>query len=82
MRSLRSDTLTMRVTGVRITVFRSAIVIDVVVHCHTAGALSVKVLKTIVPIIVWLGFDPLRPVQNHTSGLEVEHDLSALATQY
>ena len=22
-------------------------------------------LKTIVPIIVWLGFDPFRPVQNH-----------------
>ena len=21
--------------------------------------------KTIVPIIVWLGFDPFRPVQNH-----------------
>ena len=39
MRSLRSDTLTMRVTGVRITVFSSAIVIDVIVHCHTAGAL-------------------------------------------
>ena len=34
MRSLRSDTLTMRVTGVRITVFCSAIVIDVIVHCH------------------------------------------------
>ena len=39
MSSLRSDTLTMRVTGVRITVFCSAIVIDVIVHCHTAGAL-------------------------------------------
>ena len=38
MRSLRSDTLTMRVTGVRITVFCSAIVIDVIVHCHAAGA--------------------------------------------
>ena len=37
MRSLRSDTLTMRVTGVRITVFCSAIVI-VIVHSHTAGA--------------------------------------------
>ena len=35
MSSLRSDTLTMRVTGVRITVF----CIDVIVHCHTAGAL-------------------------------------------
>ena len=39
MRSLQSDTLTMRVTGVRITVFCNAIVIDVIVHCHTAGAL-------------------------------------------
>ena len=39
MSSLRSDTLTMRVTGVRITVFCSATVIDVIVHCHTAGAL-------------------------------------------
>ena len=39
MKSLRSDTLTMRVAGVRITVFSSAIVIDVIVHCHTAGAL-------------------------------------------
>ena len=28
----------MRVTGVRIAVFSSAIVIDVIVHCHTAGA--------------------------------------------
>ena len=39
MKSLRSDTLTMRVTGVGITVFSSAIVIDVIVHRHTAGAL-------------------------------------------
>ena len=38
MRSLRSDTLMTRVTGVRITVFSSAIVIDDIVHCHTAGA--------------------------------------------
>ena len=38
MKSLRSDTLTMRVMGVRITVF-STIVIEVTVHCHTAGAL-------------------------------------------
>ena len=30
----------MRVTGVRITVFSSAIVIDVIEHCHTAGLLS------------------------------------------
>ena len=29
----------MRVTGVRTTVFCSAVVIDVIVHCHTAGAL-------------------------------------------
>ena len=27
--------------------------------------------KTIVPIIVWLGFDPFRPVQNHTVGIPV-----------
>ena len=39
MSSLRSDSLTMRVTGVRIIAFRGAIVIDVIVHCHTAGAL-------------------------------------------
>ena len=51
-----------RAGNVRITVFSSAIVIDVIVHCHTAGALW---QKTIVPIIVWLGFDPFRPVQNH-----------------
>ena len=52
--------------SVRITVFCSAIVIDVIVHCHTyrRGPLS-QVQKTIVPIIVWLGFDPFRPVQNH-----------------
>ena len=37
MKSLRSDTLTMRVTDVRIAVFSSAIVIDVIVHCHTEG---------------------------------------------
>ena len=65
MKSLRSDTLTMRVTGVRITAFSSAIVIDVIVHCHTAGTFGVKRQKTIVLIIVWLGFDPFRPVQNH-----------------
>ena len=39
MKSLRSDSLTMRVTGVGIAVFSGAIVIDVIVHCHTAGAL-------------------------------------------
>ena len=38
MRSLRSDTLTMRVTGVRITVFCSAI-IDVIVS-YRRGPLS------------------------------------------
>ena len=62
MKSLRSDTLTMRVTGVRIAVFSSSIVIDVIVHCHTAG---VKRQETIVPIIIWLGSDPFKPVQNH-----------------
>ena len=36
MKSL-PDTLTMRVTGVRITVFCSAIVIDVIVLCHAVG---------------------------------------------
>ena len=46
---------------VKITVFSSAIVIDVVDHFHTAGALRVKRQKTFVPIIVWLGFDPFRP---------------------
>ena len=40
MRSLRSDTLTMRVTGVRITVLSSAIVIDVIVHCHPKLAMG------------------------------------------
>ena len=39
MKSLRSDTLTIRVTGVRITMFSSAIVIDVIEHCHSAVAL-------------------------------------------
>ena len=42
---------------VRIIVFCSAIVIDVIVHCHTAGAIfESNGRKTIVPIIVWLGF--------------------------
>ena len=40
MKSLRSDTLTMRVTCVGITVFSSAIVIDVIVHCHTVAILA------------------------------------------
>ena len=39
MKSRRSDSLTMRVTGVRIAVLSSAIVIDVIVPCHTAGHL-------------------------------------------
>ena len=39
LKSLRSDTVTMRVTGVKITVFSSAVVIDVIEHCHTAGSL-------------------------------------------
>ena len=38
--------------SVKITVFSSAIAIDVIDHCHTGGALSVKRQKTIVPIIV------------------------------
>ena len=29
------------------------------------GPFEVKVQKTVVPIIVWLGFDPFRPVHNH-----------------
>ena len=62
MNSLRSDTLTMRVTGAQLTVFCSVIVIDVINHCHTAGAHRVKRQKTCVPIIVWLVFDPFRPV--------------------
>ena len=36
--------------GVKITVFSSAIVIDVIEHCHPAGALGVKRQKTFVPI--------------------------------
>ena len=67
LKSLRSDTLTTRVTGVKITVFSSDIVIDVIVQCHTAGALWVKVQKSVVPNIVWLGFDPFRPIsKSHT----------------
>ena len=57
----------MRVTGVRIAVFSSAVVIDVIVPCHTAGAFLSRSAQTIVPIIVWLGFDPFRPVHNHIS---------------
>ena len=54
----------MRVTGLKISV--SAIVIDVIEHCHTAGAFWVERQKTFVPIFVWLGSDPFRPVENHT----------------
>ena len=66
MSSLRSDTLTMRVTGVRITVFCSAIVIDVIVHCHTAGALfeSNGRKQLSLSSCGWV-FDPFRPVHNH-----------------
>ena len=56
MRSLRSDTLTMRVTGVRITVFSSAIVIDVIVHCHTAGALLSQTAENNCPYHRVVGF--------------------------
>ena len=56
MSSLRSDTLTMRVTGVRITVFCSAIVIDVIVHCHTAGALLSQTAENNCPYHRVVGF--------------------------
>ena len=56
MKSLRSDTLTMRVTGVRITVFSSAIVIDVNVHCQTAGALLSQMAENICPYHRVVGF--------------------------
>ena len=63
MSSLRSDTLTMRVTGVRITVFCSAIVIDVIVHCHTAGALLSQTAENNCPYHRVVGFfDPFRPI--------------------
>ena len=63
MSSLRSDTLTMRVTGVRITVFCSAIVIDVIVHCHTAGAFfeSNGRKQLSLSSCGWV-FDPFRPI--------------------
>ena len=72
--SQRSDTLTIRVTGVNITVFCSAVLIDVTDHCHTAGALGVKRQKTVVPIIVWLVLDPFRPLQNHMTALHIEQN--------
>ena len=56
MSSLRSDTLTMRVTGVRITVFCCAIVIDVIVHCHTAGALLSQTAENNCPYHRVVGF--------------------------
>ena len=56
MKSLRSDTLTMRVTDVRIAVFSSAIVIDVIVHCHTAGALLSQTAENICPYHRVVGF--------------------------
>ena len=56
MSSLRSDTLTMRVTGVRITVFCSAIVIDVIVHCHTAGAFLSQTAENNCPYHRVVGF--------------------------
>ena len=65
MSSLRSDTLTMRVTGVRITVFSSAIVIDVIVQCHTAGAFESNGRKQLSLSSCGWVFDPFRPVQNH-----------------
>ena len=30
--------------------------------------------KTIVPIIVWLGFDPFRPVHNHKAAVSISQD--------
>ena len=46
----------MRVTGVRITVFCSAIVIDVIVHCHTAGALLSQTAENNCPYHRVVGF--------------------------
>ena len=44
------------VTGVRITVFSSAIVIDVIVHCHTAGALWSQTAENNCPYHRVVGF--------------------------
>ena len=40
------------------------------------GPFESKVQKTIVPIIVWLGFDPFRPVQNHKTRAAVPQGAS------
>ena len=79
--SLRSDTLTMRVTGVRITMFCSAFVIDVIVHCHTAGALfgSNGRKQLSLSSCGWV-FDPLRPVHNHMSVFQGLPDWDLLRT--
>ena len=74
MRSLRSDTLTMRVTGVRITVFCSAIVIDVIVHCHTAGALLSQSAENNCPYHRVVGFLILSGQFNITSLLDGNRD--------
>ena len=42
--------------GVRITVFSSAIVIDVIVHCHTAGALLSQTAENNCPYHRVVGF--------------------------
>ena len=65
MKSYGSDTLTMRVTDVKSLCSVALSFIDVIEPCHTAGALRVKRQKTIVPVSVWLGFDPFRPDENH-----------------
>ena len=46
----------MRVTGVKITVFSSAIVIDVIEHCHTAGALLSQTAENNCPYHRVVGF--------------------------
>ena len=64
LNTFASDTGSLDSEGstVKITVFSGVVVIDVIDHCHTAGALRVKRQKTDVPIIVWLVVDPFRPV--------------------
>ena len=46
----------MRVTGVKLTVFCSAIVTDVIVHCHTAGALLSQTAENNCPYHRVVGF--------------------------